>query len=63
MEKKLEVTITGIPQEWIGQVRVKDLEEKGTPHEIQGGYYHITLENPELALKLMREHLGWLVYP
>jgi hypothetical protein len=58
--KKLKVVITGIPQELIGPVRVKELEEKGIPFALSGGYYEIVLENSELAIELLKKECQFI---
>ncbi|MCG2701179.1 hypothetical protein L6267_03375 [Candidatus Parcubacteria bacterium] len=60
-KRKLEVVITGIPQEWIGPVRVQELEEKKIPYFLRDGSFEIVLENPELATELLKKECHFLL--
>ncbi len=60
-KKKLGVVITGIPQEWVGSVRVSELEEQGRPNYLEDGYYDIILENPGLAIELLKNECGFIL--
>lgn len=59
--KKLKVVITGIPQEWLGPVRMWELEEKGISFALKGGYYEIVLENSELAIGLLKKECQFIL--
>lgn len=60
-KRKLEVVITGIPQEWIGSVRIQELEEKKISYFLRGGSFEIVLENPELATELLKKECHFLL--
>jgi len=60
-KNKLEVAVTGIPQEWIGPVRMRELEEKGINFNLKGGCYKIILKNPKLAIELLKKECGFIL--
>ena len=59
--KKPKVVIAGIPQELIGPVRIRELEEKGISFALKGGYYEIVLENSELATELLKKECQFIL--